>query len=191
MIIRIPQFLAIFFILLLVNLVVCVKSYKYSLKNAKILVILEEIEVLGNTKQSVLGVSTDEVLKDERVAILKSFFRQHNSPLYDHAEFIVKTADKYGLDFKLLPAIAMQESNVCRVIPNNSYNCWGWGIYGGQVTRFSSYPEAIDTVARGLKNNYIDKGLITPDEIMRKYNPGSPNGSWANGVNTFLKVLEI
>jgi hypothetical protein len=83
----------------------------------------------------------------------------------------------------------MQESGVCRVIPHNSYNCWGWGIYGNTITRFSSYEEAIDTVAAGLKKNYIDKGLITASAIMAKYTPSS-NGSWAHGVNTFLKVIE-
>lgn len=157
------------------------------------MVILEEIEGMGSISSSpVLGAaSDDEETKDIRIATLKSFFRQHNSPLYDHAEFIVKTADKNGLDFKLLPAIAMQESNLCRVIPDNSYNCWGWGIYGGKVTRFTSYEEAIDTVARGLKKYYIDNGLVSAEEIMRKYNPNSPNGAWAHGVNTFIKVLEI
>lgn len=154
------------------------------------MVILEEIKGLESLDDNVLGVNSEEILKDSRVAILKSFFRQHNSPLYERAEFIVNTADTYGIDFKLIPAIAMQESTVCRNIPNNSYNCWGWGIYGNKVTRFSSYEEGIDTVSRGLKTYYIDKGLITIDEIMRKYNPSSPNGSWATGVSGFMEVLE-
>lgn len=127
---------------------------------------------------------------DARVANLKRFFRRYNSPLYEHAEFVVTTSDKYGMDYRLLPAIAMQESGLCRVIPNNSYNCWGWGIYGSTVTRFADYEEAIDTVSRGLKKNYIDKGLVTATQIMSKYNPGSPNGSWANSVNGFIDALE-
>ncbi len=126
---------------------------------------------------------------DGRAANLKAFFRKHNSPLYDKAEYIVSTSDKYSLDYRLLPAIAMQESNLCRVIPDNSYNCWGWGIYGTTVTRFESYEEAIDTVAKGLKKNYIDKGLVTASAIMQKYTPSS-NGSWAHGVNTFLEALQ-
>jgi len=83
----------------------------------------------------------------------------------------------------------MQESNLCKHIYPGSYNCWGWGIYGNKVTRFSSYEEAIETISRGLKKNYIDKGYTTPEEIMRKYTPPS-DGSWAFGVNTFLKVIE-
>ena len=38
-----------------------------------------------------------------------------------------------GFDYRLLPAIAMQESTLCRSIPVDSHNCWGWGIYGDKV----------------------------------------------------------
>ncbi len=126
---------------------------------------------------------------DSRTANLKAFFRKHNSPLYDQSELIVKVSDEYQFDYRLLPAIAMQESNLCRVIPDDSHNCWGWGIYGTTVTKFDSYDEAIETVAKGIKKNYIDKGLVTASAIMKVYTPQS-KGSWAYGVNTFLKALE-
>lgn len=126
---------------------------------------------------------------DIRVANLKYFFRKYNSILYDHAETFVKRADENKFDYRLLPAIAMQESNLCKYIYENSHNCWGWGIYGNKVTRFESYDEAIDTISRGIKKYYIDKGLTTPEDIMRKYTPPS-DGSWAYGVNTFLKIIE-
>jgi len=126
---------------------------------------------------------------DARVATLKRFFRKYNSPLYEHADYIVDQSDENDMDYRLLPAIAMQESGVCRAIPHNSYNCWGWGIYGSTVTRFESYPDAIQTISRGIKKNYIDQGLTTPSQIMAKYTPSS-NGSWAFGVNTFLNLLE-
>jgi len=126
---------------------------------------------------------------DIRVANLKFFFRKYESVLYDKSEFIVKMADQYKLDYRLIPAIAMQESGLCKNIYEGSHNCWGWGIYGDKVTRFSSYEEAIETISKGLKKNYIDKGLVTPEDIMRKYTPPS-SGSWAFGVNFFLKIIE-
>lgn len=126
---------------------------------------------------------------DIRVANLKYFFRKYNSVLYDHAETFVKRADENQFDYRLLPAIAMQESNLCKYIYEGSHNCWGWGIYGSKVTRFDSYDEAIDTISRGIKKYYIDKGLTTPEDIMRKYTPPS-DGSWAYGVNTFLKIID-
>ena len=89
-------------------------------------------------------------------------------------------------------AIAQQESNLCKVIQIDSHNCWGFGIYGDKVTRFSSYPEALDTVAGTLKKKYIDQGLDTPEEIMVRYTPPSVEigGTWAIGINQFLKELQ-
>lgn len=129
------------------------------------------------------------VAKDARIEILRQFFGRYKSPLEPYAQNVVQDADKYGLDFRLLPAIAMQESNLCQKIIVESYNCWGFGIYGKKVTRFESYPEAIDTVTRTLVNNYVAGGLITPEEIMKKYTP-SNNGSWANSVNYFMSLLQ-
>lgn len=126
-------------------------------------------------------------LVDPRVANLKSFFRRHDSPLYDLAEKIIEVSDKYNLDYRLLPSIAMQESGLCRSIPENSFNCWGWGINSSQTIRFASFEEGIETVARGIKIGYVDKGLITPEDIMAKYAPSST--TWAGGINHFLGVL--
>ncbi len=162
-----------------------------SIKNTQITIILQEFASLSGDEFSNEDIEyyIDDNVKDRRVAVLKAFFRKYDSPLYDHADFIVKVSDEYGLDYRLIPAISMQESTACKFIPHNSYNCWGWGIYGDKITRFGSYPEAIETIAKGLKKNYIDKGLTTPEQIMAKYTPSS-NGSWARGVGHVLGVLE-
>ncbi len=192
-----------FFMLIFMMLVVLIYISSYKLiayNNRKIAAgnILKEIEGESEQKNQfnfsvapfVAGTYQGEAkLVDGRVANLKAFFRKHNSPLFDFADVVVEEADKNGFDYRLLPAIAMQESNVCKVIPDDSYNCWGWGIYGTTVTKFTSYDEAIATVSRGIKKEYIDKGLVTATAIMQKYTPSS-NGSWAHGVNFFLQALE-
>ena len=83
----------------------------------------------------------------------------------------------------------MQESGLCRHIPVNSYNCWGFGIYGTTVKHFANYQEGIDTVTRTLATRYKARGLITPQQIMTMYTPSS-NGSWAFGVQHFMDVLQ-
>jgi hypothetical protein len=183
--------LASFAFLCVANLFLVSQIYARSEKEIRIAFILEELDKIELDTSSVATAEyfNESGIKDKRVAILKAFLRQYDSPLYDHAEFIVKVSDENQLDYRLIPAIAMQESTGCKFIPHNSYNCWGWGIYGNTVTRFTSYPEAIDTVARGLKKNYIDHGLTTTEQIMKKYNPSS-NGSWAFGVTYFLDGLE-
>ncbi|MDH7476561.1 MAG: hypothetical protein QHH09_03810 [Microgenomates group bacterium] len=195
---KLTFFLISFFFLLTINFFLAIKAY-YRYSQAKIREnILNEIsQIYDPTKQfnhnsspMVLGSFDGSVgFKDSRVANLKIFFRKYNSPLFDYAEKIVEVSDKYKFDYRLLPAIAMQESNLCRYIPENSYNCWGWGIYGDVVTRFNSYDEAIETVASGIRSHYINHGLVTASAIMAKYTPSS-NGSWARAVNLFLKALE-
>lgn len=186
---------SIFFTLLsIINFFLAFKALAYFDRQALIEKIIVDIDNKKNQFYASYiekneSPKTKAELSDSRVANLKAFFRKYSSPLYDYAEKIVEVSDKYGFDYRLLPAIAMQESNLCRVIPENSYNCWGWGIYGDLVTKFKSYDEAIETVAKGLKREYIDKGLITASQIMKKYTPPS-KGSWAYGVNTFMKMLE-
>jgi len=126
---------------------------------------------------------------DARVELVRQFFAKYKSPLEPYAEDVVRVADKYGMDFRLIPAIGMQESNLCKRSPENSHNCWGFGIYGKKVTRFESYPDAIEAVTKTLSNKYINQGLVTPEEIMTKYTPSS-NGSWAAGVNHFMDQLQ-
>ncbi len=133
--------------------------------------------------------STEITTQDGRVEAIRQFFAQYNSPLEPYAADVVKAADEYGIDFRLVPAIAMQESNLCAKIPKNSYNCWGYGIYGGKVTRFSDYKEGIYTVSKTLGTNYKNNGLVTPNQIEAVYTPPS-EGSWANGVNTFMNQLQ-
>ncbi|MBI2031028.1 MAG: glucosaminidase domain-containing protein [Candidatus Levybacteria bacterium] len=132
----------------------------------------------------------DEIVTlDKRIENLRTFFNRHNSSLEPYAEYFVSVSEKYELDFRLLPAIAMQESNLCKKAPKGSYNCWGFGIYGKKMTKFTSYEEAIDTVAKTLFIEYKSKGLNTPEEIMAKYTP-SNTGAWANSVNLFMDHLE-
>lgn len=184
--------LSVFYLFLnVLNLFLIDKTYVYAKNRQQIGNILGEISQFSASynNNSSGNYEAEIQVADGRVANLKSFFRKHSSPLYDYADKIVEVSDIYQFDYRLLPAIAMQESNLCRVIPDNSYNCWGWGIYGTMVTRFDSYDDAIETVAKGIKKNYIDQGLVTASAIMKKYTPPS-QGSWAYGVNTFLKALE-
>jgi hypothetical protein len=189
---------SIFFFLVSANLSILSKLAHKNKANTRMSEVLYEIEqppsfdsqFQRSSAPLVLGAYTTELgVSDGRGAKLKAFFRKYNSPLYDVADHIVAEADRNGFDYRLLAAIAMQESTLCKFIPEDSYNCWGWGIYGDTVTKFSSYEEAITVISEGIKEHYIDHGLVTASAIMAKYTPPS-KGSWATGVNTVLKWLE-
>lgn len=120
---------------------------------------------------------------------VRAFFAKYNSSLEPYAVDVVNAAEEYGMDYRLIPAIAMKESTLCKKIPVGSNNCWGYGIYGGKVTKFSSYKEGIYTVTKALATKYKDRGLVTPEQIMTMYTPGS-DGSWARDVNLVMSQIE-
>jgi len=167
----------------------------YSNRNSEIFQSLEDQSLLiatGATQEGeVAGVSTGVETKDARALLVTNFLKRHNSPMEPHEQYgqmLVAIADQHEIDFRLLPAIAMQESNLCKVIPEGTYNCLGLGIHAKGTWGFNSYQENFTAAAKILKKNYIDIGLTTPEQIMRKYTPGS-NGSWASSVNQWMAEM--
>lgn len=135
------------------------------------------------------SVSSNIVLADGRSQILKNYLVKVDSELAPYTDLLVSTADKYGLDYRLLTAIAIKESGACRIIPPGGHNCWGWGIHSAGTLGFDSYEEAIETVSKGLKEKYIDQGYITPDQIMKKY-AHKDSTTWGPDVAAYMAALE-
>ncbi|MDQ3008863.1 MAG: hypothetical protein M3Q81_04690 [bacterium] len=139
----------------------------------------------------VKGVETIVEAEDARAHLVSRFLERYDSPLkpYDHyGEVFVQIADRYNVDFRLLPAIAMQESNLCKAIPPGSFNCLGFGVHSRGTLAFPDFESNFERAARELKANYIDIGLTTPEAIMTKYTPSS-NGSWASSVNQWMAEM--
>lgn len=147
------------------------------------------VRIFASLPEEYPSVSINLNTADARVPLVKSYLLRYGSPLAPFADKIVSEAEKNGLDYRLLIAIARQESNLCKFAPENTYNCWGWGIHKAGTLGFESYEEGIEVVSLGLKQGYIDKGLTTPEAIMSKYTPSS-NGSWARGVQSFLDDIQ-
>ena len=126
---------------------------------------------------------------DARPIILQQYLAKHNSPMEPYSDFLFQMSEKYNLDYRLMIAIAQCESNLCKKCPPNSFNCWG---FENGATKFLSWEQAIEQVAKTLKEGYIDQGLITPEQIMPKYAPPSvaKGGPWAKCVNQFLAELQ-
>lgn len=128
---------------------------------------------------------------DKRARILQAYLGQFDSPVENHAQDFIDAADQHGVDWKLVPSIAGVESTFCKQVPGgigyNSYNCWGWGVYGTQAIFFKSWREGIFAVTEGLKKNYIDKGLTNP-YIMNRIYAASP--FWGGKVDYFMKDLQ-
>lgn len=126
---------------------------------------------------------------DARPEIVRLYLSRYGSDLEPLAAKLVEEADKNDLDYRLVTAIAQQESNLCKLIPPGSFNCWGWGIHSKGTLGFDSFEEGIETVSKGLREEYLNKGYNSIPEIMSKYTPLS-NGSWAEGVSQFMGEME-
>lgn len=135
-----------------------------------------------------LNDSSEYTQQDNRVQILRGFLTTYDSPLAQYSEDFVRSADKYRLDWKLVAAISGLESTFGQQIPYNSYNGWGWGIYGDNMIRFKSWPEGIETISKGLRFNYLkDKTESDPYVIGPTY-ASSP--TWAQRVAYFMQKID-
>ncbi len=137
---------------------------------------------------AVLASINEATPEDTRVKTLRKYLEKYNSPLAPHAKTFVANADKYDLDWKFVAAISGLESTFGQQIPYNSYNGWGWGVYGDNVINFTSWDQGIDTVSQGLRVRYID-GWGAKDiwEIGAIY-ASSP--TWAVRVQSFMNQIE-
>jgi len=147
-----------------------------------------QIAVATSGTSQVLGATV--IAADARSLLLESFLRQHDSPMMPYADLIVQKSDEYGIDFRLVVAIAMCESNLGKRMPTrDSYNAWGISVYTGEQSgaTFRDWPFAIDWVSNYIKVNYYDRGLITLEDIGAVWAPPSvENGnSWMNCVESF------
>lgn len=122
---------------------------------------------------------------DNRPGKLKTFLTKYNSPLAEYEQYIVTVSDAYNLPWSIITAISGVESTFCQHIPSESYNCWGWnnGNY-----RFLDYEDALYTVAKTLRFNYFDKGLLNPYLINPVYAP--PSKVWGEKVARFMSEIE-
>jgi hypothetical protein len=126
---------------------------------------------------------------DARPIIIKRYLQKYKSPLEPYSDLIFDLSQTYGFDYSYILAIGQQESNLCKKIPENSFNCWGYGIHKRGTLGFDNYEIALRSFAEYLKREYFDKGLDTPEKIMKKYCPHS-DGSWAFGVQYFINEIK-
>ncbi len=120
--------------------------------------------VIGLTAVVVAQSVESKYKDDPRLARLTYFLKANNSPVSHLAVDFIAAADRHGLDWRLLPAIAMVESGAGIAHARN--NIFGWN---SARTGFASVREGIYVVARRLawSRLYREKDL---DGVLRTYN---------------------
>lgn len=133
----------------------------------------------------VSNTNINEYLKYYRAKkAIKKLLEKYDSPLLEVTDNFIYTCQKYQIDCYLLPAITGLESSFGKYIYPNSYNPFGWG--GGYIM-FKNWGEGIDTVGKGLRFNYINKGALTLPSIGRIY---SESPTWAIRIQHFINELQ-
>ncbi len=143
-----------------------------------------------NTKNTLtpvvkVGLDLSANFQDYRAYVLDKYFALNRSPLSGFGSDFIEACDKYKApsDCTTIPAIAYVETGLCTLgISQAQFNCWGWGGSGENRILFKSYPEAIDSITKGMVNGY-GKIMQQPDKIVTTY-CGPHCNNWAEGVTT-------
>lgn len=90
-------------------------------------------------------VSVEDV-RQEKAKAIDNFFKRRSMPMEGTGKTFVLVAEKYGLDWRLLPAIAVRESSGGKQACG--FNPFGWGSC--KLSNFSSYEQAIESLGKNL-----------------------------------------
>ncbi len=142
------------------------------------------------TVQSEAITTPEEKDRKERAAKIDAVLARYDSPLEGYGKKFVEAADENGIDFRLVAAIAGQEStfgkHACKKAANSFLG------YGSCKISFKSVDEAIEKVSASLGGNneatarhYDGK---TTEQILKKYN--SVRQTYSKEVMKIMKMID-
>ncbi len=143
----------------------------------------EVAKALEEQKHQELYIDTDKNF-DKKVENIEKYLSRRGAPLSKEARFMVIMANKFNLDYRLVPAISIIESSG-GLRNYRKYNAWGWG--GAKGFTFKSWEHSIYVVSRGM-NGYYSLGLDTPEKMAPRYNPHTPN-EWGRKVRMVMNHI--
>jgi hypothetical protein len=133
------------------------------------------------------GTTKVQAQSDEhQIAQMRVVLTKYNSPMVGLEDVLIATAQKYGLDWTLLAAIAGTESSFARRMPAQCINPYGWGIYGSNKICFKTLEDSIEGVASGLAKKY---NISSVESIARTYNKVSTEG-WVSHTRFFMNKIK-
>ncbi len=120
---------------------------------------------------------------DDRVFRVNAFFDSYNCPEPNYALEYVRSADRHGLDYRMLPVISLLESTCGTYQRLNNY--WGWN---SARTGFPTVEHGIEYVTSRLAEHPAYKGR-TLDAKLLSYNPRASYGRLAKRLMTKIENL--
>ncbi len=138
----------------------------------------------------------DVTLVEQKIKAAKidAYFGKYDLPAEGYGMAMVTAADKYGLDWRLIPALAKLETtggkHMCKN-PLGKNNMFGWGSC---KIGFDSIEESFDVIAKNLTGNNprtanYYKGK-TVEKILEVYNPPATPGITPNYHKLAFKIMD-
>ena len=121
---------------------------------------------------------------DARILSLNRFFASNDCPAPFYSIQYLDAADKYDLDYRLLPAISVLESACGKHACDDGIRRWGYGNCKGYT--FDSVAEGIDYVSENLANGLYYRGKTIPEKL-KMYNP---NRRYGPKVEALMRAIE-
>lgn len=118
---------------------------------------------------------------DPRYHRLKAYFAKHQLPAAFLAADFLEASDRHGLDWRLLPSLAMVESTGGKFHVGN--NIFGWDSC---VKTFATASEGVHYVAERLANSELYQGK----DLLAKLRTYNPRRHYARAVLQVMRTLE-
>ena len=117
--------------------------------------------------------------------------------LKNKGQVFLDAQERYGVNAAILAAICINESGYGTSSLARTKNNVGGVSQGKGFKSYKSVDECIMDMARFLKSGYIDKGLVTIEQVGKKYCPvGDPrdtkglNAGWGSAVASITNKIE-
>lgn len=130
--------------------------------------------------------------REEKAAKIDAYFAKGDMPLEGYGMKMVTEAEEHGLDWRMIPAIAVREStgglHACK---KAAFSAFGWGSC---KISFKSYDHAIEVLATNLGGDnpktarYYDNKSV--EQILKTYNPPSVVPTYSQEVIAVMNKIE-
>ena len=165
---------------------------------------------MANIKQDIIDTMSKDVVEEEKEVVDYSevypeivydgmtlqelgdkLDRSLKSSLSGYGYTIASYAIEYDVDPYLAVAIMLHEtgcaSGKCSGLTSRCFNVGGMkggpSCGNGSYKRFKTLDKGIEAFMKNLSNNYIKKGLTTPEAINRKY---AESTTWSNRIKYYI-----
>lgn len=148
------------------------------------------LEVIEDIKaQNAIDIESKktEVVLQQQIAKVQSFFQSYGAVLQGYEELIVRRSHECGGDYRVIIGIAGNESGLGR-IPYKTYNPFGY-LDGMQ---YGSWEESLHKLVCVISQRFITPCQSDLQCIINKYGgPGDNHQQWINNVGWFVRQVTL